>query len=126
MSRYSNVRYRTLAEYEQHYLPRIVKEIYKTACDKGWHETDDNRSIVECLMLIVTEAAEATECYRDGEIELTHEDDGKPVGLPSEMADILIRTLDTCQHFGIDICKALVDKMAYNKTRSHRHGGKKI
>ncbi len=44
--------------------------------------------------------------------------------LEEELADILIRTLDTAHAFGIDIDRAVEAKMAYNATRGHRYGGK--
>jgi hypothetical protein len=48
----------------------------------------------------------------------------KPVGLPSELADIIIRTLDLAAFLGIDMDKAIVEKLTYNATRPHKHGGK--
>lgn len=48
----------------------------------------------------------------------------KPEGIPAELADIIIRVLDICGANGIDIARALADKMAYNETRDYRHGGK--
>lgn len=49
----------------------------------------------------------------------------KPEGIPSELADIIIRVLDTCGWLQIDIAAAIADKMAYNSQRPHRHGGKR-
>jgi NTP pyrophosphatase (non-canonical NTP hydrolase) len=49
----------------------------------------------------------------------------KPEGIPIELADIIIRVLDTCDEAGIDIEAAVRLKMEYNKTRPHRHGGKR-
>lgn len=48
----------------------------------------------------------------------------KPEGIPSELADIIIRVLDICAANGIDIAAAIADKMAFNETRPYRHGGK--
>jgi NTP pyrophosphatase (non-canonical NTP hydrolase) len=48
----------------------------------------------------------------------------KPEGIPTELADIIIRVLDICANWGIDISAAIADKMAYNETRPYRHGGK--
>lgn len=50
--------------------------------------------------------------------------DAKPVGFPTELADILIRTLDLAAALNIDIDQAVYLKMKYNETRPHRHGGK--
>lgn len=41
-----------------------------------------------------------------------------------ELADIIIRALDTAAVLGIDIDRAVRMKHAFNETRPHRHGGK--
>jgi len=46
----------------------------------------------------------------------------KPEGVPSELADIIIRTLDAAAAWGIDIEKAVQLKVAYNETREILHG----
>ncbi len=50
----------------------------------------------------------------------------KPCGFPSELADIVIRVGDTAKALGIDLERAVQEKMAYNKTRKFKHGGKRI
>jgi NTP pyrophosphatase (non-canonical NTP hydrolase) len=82
----------------------------------------------ECLMLIVSEAAEALEDYRQNGLEgewLRVREDGKPEGIASELADIIIRVGDLSQALGIDIDQVVADKMKYNATRPFRHGGKR-
>ena len=49
---------------------------------------------------------------------------GKPVGLASELADILIRLLDMSDEMDIDLGQATLLKHRFNRTRPHRHGGK--
>ena len=44
--------------------------------------------------------------------------------MPIEIADVIIRALNFCGRHGIDIKKAIDEKMAYNKSRPFRHGGK--
>ena len=63
--------------------------------------------------------------------ERSHREDGrevlhKPVGIPSEIADIIIRALHFSGKHGINVEAAVTEKMAYNATRTHMHGGKKL
>jgi len=87
----------------------------------GFHENND---IPTKLMLIVSEAAEAMEDNRDGKMDETVLESGKPVGFPSELADIIIRVGDLAGILGIDLEAAVVRKMNYNETRPMKHGGK--
>jgi hypothetical protein len=100
------------------------------------------RNFTEVLALIHSEVSETLEEYRSGslmdQVLWEHKDgtrcigttpcvednNAKPVGIPIEMADILIRVLDACAAWEIDIDTALQIKAAYNESRPHRHGGK--
>lgn len=46
----------------------------------------------------------------------------KPEGVAVELADCLIRILDTMASLGVNIDEVVREKMAYNDTRSHKHG----
>jgi hypothetical protein len=48
----------------------------------------------------------------------------KPEGVPSELADILIRTLELCDELNIVPSAIVAEKHAYNKTRARMHGKK--
>lgn len=50
----------------------------------------------------------------------------KPEGVASELADVVIRVADMCGVYGIDLNNAIKEKLAYNKTRPHMHGGKRL
>ena len=50
----------------------------------------------------------------------------KPEGVPSELADIVIRALDFADARKIDLGAVIEEKIAYNATRGHRHGGKSL
>ena len=55
---------------------------------------------------------------------MRYREDGKPEGVPSEAADVVIRMMDFCAYHGIDLERAILEKMAYNRSRPHMHGGK--
>jgi len=76
------------------------------------------------LALVCTEAAEAMDDVLAERWSTTMREDGKPEGLGSELADIIIRVCDTAGAMGLDMEAELRAKMAFNRTRSHKHGGK--
>jgi NTP pyrophosphatase (non-canonical NTP hydrolase) len=45
--------------------------------------------------------------------------------VPVELADCLIRILDICAAYDIDIESVISVKMKYNAMREYRHGGKR-
>jgi len=117
-------------------INELVKEAHQNAVNKGWWE--EERSFGEIIALIHSEASEALEDHRNrkGMNEVWYENSAghgwssqtgefqKPCGIPSELADIVIRVFDACGRYGIDLEKAIAEKMAYNATRPLRHGGK--
>lgn len=85
------------------------------------------------LLLVVSEVCEAQEELRDGKLpnEIYYLDEiqglstkGKPCGFPVEIADTIIRLLDICGAFDIDIQSIIEEKLAYNKIRPAKHGRK--
>lgn len=106
-------------------INEVAKEIHENAVAHGWW--DEERGFPEVLMLCVSELAEALEEYRNGRsfTETYVGEGGKPEGIPTELADVMIRLLDFCGYAGIDIDMAIHDKHEYNKTRPYRHGGKR-
>lgn len=48
----------------------------------------------------------------------------KPEGMPSELADIVIRVCHFCGERGIDLAEHIREKAAYNRTRAFKHGNK--
>lgn len=103
-------------------ISQIQKEVHDLAIEKGWY--DQQRNPLELIALIMSELGEAVEEIRKGRIHC-HELDGKPVGEVTELADAVIRILDYCEYFGLNLETAIEEKHEYNKKRSVRHGGKK-
>lgn len=107
-----------------------IKGCHENSFNHGFWDGTANQNIPSKLMLIVSEAAEALEDYREGKMELDFDltigKGNKPIGFPSEIADIVIRVFDLCGYLGIDLEKAIQAKMVYNQSRPYMHGGKKI
>ena len=105
-------------------LTALVHESHQTAVSKGWWE-DGDRNVGEMLCLMHAEISEALEEWRARhpltEIRI---ENGKPEGVPVELADVMIRIGDFCGRYNIDLEAAVKQKLAFNKTRSHRHGNK--
>lgn len=82
------------------------------------------------LMLIVGEVAEAHEELRSGHaidhayLNTSAGREGKPEGVPSEIADVVIRAFDLAHEAGIDLASVIESKLAYNATRERMHGKK--
>jgi len=119
-----------------------MNRYHRNALDHGWwidcegyergvlnRESVKNK-IPEKLALIHSEVSEALEDYRNGDMALGFLDSdgadaGKPYGLPSELADIVIRVYDLAGALGIDLDAAIEVKHQYNVGRPYRHGGKR-
>lgn len=115
---------------------------FHAAYAKGFHEDRpfDAPSLVPYqgnkMMLMVSELVEAHEELRKGRGvtetyyptasgQTRYENDGKlfkPEGVPSELADAVIRVLDFCGAEGIDLAGIIEEKLAYNATRGYKHG----
>lgn len=100
----------------------LVKEAHENSVKHGFWEKDKNFG--EVIALMHCELSEAYEEYRNhrGYNETYYEENGKPCGIPSELADVVIRIFDFCGGENIDLEKIILEKMEYNKTRPYKHG----
>lgn len=110
---------------EDHRNHRAPTEIY--------YETGelDDKTMTEIETVLMTEGVIPYPPERRPDLlqrirECTKKDVAKPCGIPIELADIVIRVADFAKKHGIDLVEAIQIKADYNRTRPHRHGGKKL
>lgn len=123
-------------------LEQMQAEVLSVNIRNGWLENE--RTVGDDVALLHSEVSEMLEAYREhglwdatapaekvevrtlGEVDPSYVAGAlpKPEGFGSECADVLIRLLDTCERRGVNLRAEYERKIAYNRTRGHRHGGK--
>jgi NTP pyrophosphatase (non-canonical NTP hydrolase) len=100
----------------------VISENAMTTANKhGFGDTTPG----EWFANIHSEVSEAWECWRSHQDVTRVRSDNKPEGLPSELADIIIRVCDVAARLCIDLDVEVERKMVYNATRNFRHGDKR-
>jgi NTP pyrophosphatase (non-canonical NTP hydrolase) len=111
-------------------LNDMAAHVYEIAKSKGFH--DQPVPVATLMANIHGEVSELWEAFRGRRLaepcdkaETIAELTGHSLTCAEEeLADILIRTLDTAQEMGIDIARAVRVKSSFNESRPHMHGGK--
>lgn len=109
---------------------QYARKVYEIGKSSGFYDvphTDPLFNHSEKMMLVVTELSEAVEGLRGAPfpgIPDTHLTN-RPM-VEAELADVVIRVMNYASHCGLDLFGAIVEKAAFNATRSRRHGGKRF
>lgn len=108
----------------------LASEIYQTGKNAGFYETpatDPKFNHAEKMMLVVSEISEGVEGLRGAPFPGIMDDKlpDRPM-IEAELADAVIRIMNYGSHCGLDIAAAIIAKNAFNKTRPHKHGGKRF
>jgi len=103
-------------------LNNWAEAIHENAEKHGWW--NEERSFAEIVALCHSELSEALEEDRKGNgLKIYYREDGKPEGIPVEMADCLIRILDWFGHYPqLDVEAIVAEKHEFNKCRPFKHG----
>jgi len=104
---------------------KIAIEVHKTAVDKGFYEHkadgEVHRPSGTAIALMHSELSEVLEALR----KPVQENSAKVPEfseVEEELADVVIRVMDFQKAHGYRVQEAILAKMAYNKTRPHKHG----
>ena len=104
----------------------LCRIAYTESRRNGWY--DEERNLGEMIALLHSEASEMLEALRKPDPETGEPKDSEKIPgfneLEEEAADLAIRLADFCEHTGCRLEDAISAKLAYNRTRGHRHGGK--
>jgi len=110
-------------------LDRIAAKVYKIAAEHGFHEGEvigkEAATKERIAIFIANLHSECSELWESSKRGSLFDECDKNIGVTSageELADIIIRALDTAHTLGISISSAVSLKSAYNETRPYKHG----
>lgn len=100
----------------------MQKAVHKNATTHGFWDDAGSKNFGEQIALMHSELSEALEADRKS---LMSEKLPGFTGVEEELADTVIRIMDTAKGLGLRLPEAILAKHEFNKGRPFKHGGKK-
>jgi NTP pyrophosphatase (non-canonical NTP hydrolase) len=99
----------------------FIKEVGENALKCGYFKRGD-KTFFELIALCHKELSEALNEFNKGyhPCYTYYRDDSEPKGIPSELADVILRIFIMCYQYDIDIETVLIEKSEYMNTKFHR------
>lgn len=124
----------TTTHYNESEFQELQSIAHINSIDKGfWNNTAalpfEHVAAIK-ISLMHSELSEALESIRKKEspqfFVADEKGNKKPEGWAVELADCVIRMMDFCECYEVDLLQMIRDKMEYNTTRDYMHGGKAL
>lgn len=105
----------------------VANEVYRIAKEHGFHEGETAGEVGPERMAIFCsnlhgEVSELWESVRRGSLRKQCDKNCPLSEAAEELADIIIRAMDTAVSLGVDVGRAVMLKSHYNKSRAYKHG----
>ena len=112
-------------------MNRVASRLYQVSANHGFHDGEvkgfQTATTERVAIFIANLHGECSELWEAARKDALYETCDKGIDLTNaeeEIADIVIRAMDTAHALGIQIGDAVAKKTAYNKLRPHKHGKK--
>ncbi len=102
----------------------IAEEVAYISKSRGWTVNTSTEGIASKIALMHSELSEALEALRHGDPPSDHIPSYS--GMEEKFADVIIRIMHVSHVLGLKVPAALIEKLTYNSTKPHKHGGKLI